>query len=160
PAGVRAGGSDVQVFEVKEVLAEGKAAAPLKPARSFALDGYAVQMLLSTDGSWLYTLDALDGKKAKVVRWDASTGKAAGEAFVKEQTDCLCMSRDGTSLYAGSHEGKRDPNSTGPSKGTVQRLDAETMKVEKTVAVPTDPYEIDATDEGIVFVSSGSGGNK
>jgi hypothetical protein len=159
PAHVKRGGSnEIQVFEVKPII-EGKAKAgsEIKPTRSITLDGFATHMFLSADGKWLYCLDVGDEQNIKVVKLDAAKGKVVAEAPLKEGTDVLCASRDGKSLFSLWHTGQHLATRVGPYEGGVQWIETDNMKVKRTLALAVDAYELDATDDGVVFISGGSG---
>jgi choice-of-anchor C domain-containing protein len=157
PAHVKRGGSnEIQVFDVKPIL-EGKpkAGSAVKPARTIPLDGFATHMFLSADGNWLYCLDVGDEQNIKVVKIDAAKGKVLAEAALKEGTDVLCASRDGKSLFSMWHAGLHNPTRAGPYEGGVQWVETDGMKVKRALALAVDAYELDATDDGVVFISGG-----
>jgi WD40 repeat protein len=151
------GGDIVHVYEVKDIL-EGKAdSAGLKPVRTIPVNGFASRLVLSPEGDVLYFLKRKDVKKPKVVRVDAAKGEVLGHLMLAEGTDNLCLTRDGKTLYAIAHPGVHSPTRLPPYQGTVQQIEAESLKLQKSVTVPTDAFGVDATDDGVVFVSGGSG---
>jgi DNA-binding beta-propeller fold protein YncE len=159
PAHVKRGGSnEIQVFEAKPIL-EGKlnAKSEVKPARTYPLEGFVTHMFLSADGKWLYCLDVGDEKSPRVLKLDASNGKTVAEAPLKEGTDVLWPSRDGKSLFTLWHSGQHLPTRAGPYEGGVEWVDTEKMKVKRSLPLAVDAFELDGTDDGIVFVSGGSG---
>src|SRR5262249_43552265 len=121
------------------------------------LDGFVTHMFLSPDGKWLYGLDVGDDKLVKVLKYDADKGTVAAEAALKEGTDVLCLSRDGNSLFSLWHTGAHLPSRQPPYEGGVQWVETATMKVKRSLALGVDAYELDATDDGVVFLSGGSG---
>jgi WD40 repeat protein len=149
---------DLQVYDVADVLA-GKADTKvrLKPAKTVPLNAVVPVLLLSPTGDALYYLHVKDEKTSKLVKLDTATLRPAGEAALAEGTDTVCQTGDGKSLYAGGHTSRRAPANPGPYQGTVQHIDVATLKVQKTVKVDLDPFDLAATNEGLVFASGGSG---
>jgi WD40 repeat protein len=152
----RSGGSDLCIYDVSEVL-EGKVKNGLAPTKTIPLGGFATHLCLSPKGDALYALVLADDKTAKAVRINPVKGDLASEAPLAERTDCLCLTRDGKHLFASARTAKRSTAGAGPYEGTVQRIDPATMKLSKTVTVEADPYDMDARDDGLVFLSGGSG---
>jgi hypothetical protein len=149
---------DLQVYDVADVLA-GKAdpKAALKPTKVIPLNAVVPCLLLSPEGDALYYLHVKDEKTSKLCKLNTATLKAAGEVALAEGTDIVCMTRDGKALYAGGHTSKRSTANPGPYQGTIQHIDLAALKVLKTANVAVDPYDLAATNEGLVFASGGSG---
>jgi hypothetical protein len=60
----------------------------------------------------------------------------------------MCLTPDGKMLVATAADG---------SGGKVQLIDPQTMELRKSIAVPSPPYDVAATNAGVVFLSGGSG---
>jgi len=158
PPAKKRGGNEIHVYDVKNVL-DGKIASgnTLRPSKVFTLNIFASQLLLTSDGASLYVLDNADPKNIKLVRLDAEKGERSGELALAENTDCLCLTRDGKKILAGSHVGTRSTTKPKPHQGSIQVIDQETMKLDKALAVPIDLFYLEAGDDGLVFASGGSG---
>jgi WD40 repeat protein len=158
PVAKKRGGNEIYVYDVKNVL-DGKIASgnTLRPSKVFPLNTFAAQLLLAPDGASLHVLDNNDPKSIKLIRLDTAKGERGGELALAENTDCLCLSRDGKKVLAGSHVGTRSSTKPKPHQGSIQVIDTETMKLDKAIAVPIDPFFLEAGDEGLVFASGGSG---
>jgi outer membrane biosynthesis protein TonB len=151
------GGSQLAVYEIRALL-EGKvnAHAEIAPVKTIQLGGFCSQLCLPPDGSCVYALDTTNPKAIKAVRANLESGKIDGAAAMPEFTEGLSLARDGRILYALSHLTGRTPNGP-PPEGAVLVIDPIAMKVIKTVSLPIDPFTMQATKAGVVFVS-GHGG--
>lgn len=155
PFGKR-GGSQLMTFAIDPVL-EGKLRPTatnneLKPAANVKLPGFCTHLFLSPDMQWLYALQNLDGKKARALKLDVQ-GKVVGEVELPDFTDGLILTRDGTGLFAMSHLQPRGVGRLTPPEGIVQVIDPTGMKLVRSIKVELDPCDIEATNEGIVFLA-------
>lgn len=149
------GKGDLCVFDVSAVL---KGDLPdgtqLTPTRTVPLGGTVSTLLMSPDGAWVYYLD-LDNDR--IGRFDTATGMVRIIDNLDSKTEAMCLTPDGTTLYAASHDGKFNHYNHGPFRGTVQKIDTAKFKVEKSVKVNAHPQDVRATNDHLVFLSAGSG---
>jgi sugar lactone lactonase YvrE len=150
------GKGDLYVFDVSAVL---KGDLPdgsrLTPRQTVPVGGTVSTLLLSPDGAWVYFLD-MDNER--IGRVNTDTGQLQGVIDkLDPMTEVMCLTPDGKTLYAASHEGKFDHYNAGPYRGTVQKIDTATFTLEKSVVVNAHPQDIRATNDHLVFLSAGSG---
>jgi hypothetical protein len=88
------------------------------------------------------------------VRVDVVANQIDGELELPESTVALCMTPDGSSLFAASSTPARTLNATGP-EGLVLEIDPKTLAVQRTIRVPIDPFDIQVSDKRLAFISSG-----
>ncbi|HWG47062.1 MAG TPA: hypothetical protein VN688_30135 [Gemmataceae bacterium] len=140
------GMGDIHVHDGR-ALREGKLkdGAVLQPTAVIPLGKKIARLILSPDGRWLYYLDITNDKSPKIGRVDTMTHQSAGEIALLEKTAEICLTPDGKTLYAAGQPM--------PGKGAVQVIDPAELKVQKEVPLPGSPYGLDATDQGMVFVS-------
>jgi hypothetical protein len=152
-----AGGSQVIIYAIRDLL-EGKLKknSELAPSKTIELGGFCTHLCISPDAETLYALDTSNPKAIKVLRVSVAKGKVDGNVRMPEYTGNLTLARDGKTLYALSH---LTPHSIkAPSlEGAILIIDPETMTLTNTVNIPIDPFAMEVTKEGIIFVS-GFGG--
>jgi WD40 repeat protein len=117
----------------------------LRPIAMIPVNGTVGSLLLSPDRKSLYYLNLTDSKAGRV---DLATLKRDRELQLAEGTEALSLTPDGKTLVAIV------ANSSG---GKVQLIDPGRMELRKTLLVPAVPYDVAATDSGLVFLSGGSG---
>jgi hypothetical protein len=154
------GVGDIHVYDVKPIL-QGKvpAGSALKPTARIPLGGAVSYLFLSPDGRSLYFLDVLKPAEARIGRVDTESLKHVSEA-VLSYAQCLCLTRDGKSLYAGiwtGGAGGGNPNSKTP--GRIQHLDPLTLKGILSRDLLVAPFDLDATRGGRVFYSHDNSNN-
>jgi hypothetical protein len=120
-------------------------AVELKPRAVIPVEGTVGSLLLSPNGKWLYYL-----AEGKLGRIDTAKRSKDRELVLAPGTDTLFLTRDGKMLYATTPGSGRAPD------GSLQVIDPLKMTRVKTIAVAT-PYDLAATDSGLVFLSGGSG---
>jgi WD40 repeat protein len=123
----------------------------LRPLATIPIRGTAANLLLSPNGKWLYFLNAAEGKLARV---NTATMRLDGELQLTDGVEVITLSPDGKTLYAVCPAPLQRSAST---DGRVQVIDPLTMAVRRTFAVPADPYDVAARDDGILYLSGGSG---
>jgi WD40 repeat protein/mono/diheme cytochrome c family protein len=116
-----------------------------RPVASVALGGSLSNLTLSPYGRWLYVLNRTD---KELVRLDAKTlavtAKHATGAAV-----AFALARDGESVFLAL-----------PDKGLSQLLvlDAATLQPREPIALPIEPFDLVAANEGTLYVSGGGTG--
>jgi WD40 repeat protein len=119
----------------------------LRPAAVLPVGGTVSHLFLSPNGKWLYYLNLTDGRAGRV---EAATLKRVGELRLAEGSEVLTLTRDGKSLYSVA------PSVDGRA-AQVQVIDPDKMALRKEFVVPAVPYDLAATDSGVLFLSGGSG---
>jgi WD40 repeat protein/mono/diheme cytochrome c family protein len=117
----------------------------LRPIATIPVNGTVGSLLLSPDRQALYYLNLTDGKAGRV---DLTTLKRDRELRLAEGTEAMCLTPDGKTLVA---------TAAGGSGGKVQVIDPGKMELRKTLQVSGVPYDVAATDGGLIFLSGGSG---
>jgi hypothetical protein len=154
------GVANLHIYEVKDILqGKGVPGTQLAPAAEVALGANVPRMCLSPDGKWVFCLKREDGAEAssKLVRISTETRKADMELDFAPGTEAICLPRDGKTLYAVASPRGHSTRTTGPYEGQIQVVDPPTMEVRRVINVDADPYDIQATNDGIVYISGGSG---
>ncbi len=131
--------------------------AQLRPAATIPLGGTVGNLILSPNGKWLYYLNLADRKLGRI---DTTKLRRAGELRLADGTESLCLTPDGKMLYAsatvsGHISGLLKGNTS--LEGRIQVIDPTKMQLLKAFSVAADPYEVVARDDGLVFVTGGSG---
>jgi hypothetical protein len=80
---------------------------------------------------------------------DLASGKPDRELRLAEGTEAVCLTPDGRALYAAAGAGERG--------GKLQVIDPATLELRKTLTLPTAPYDLAASDAGMVFLSGAAG---
>src|SRR5258708_2257318 len=119
--------------------------ADLSPSAIIPLGGTVGNLFLSPNRKWLYYLNRTESKVGRV---NLETGNRDKELPLADGTDALTMTPDGKTLVATSRDGK---------SSKVQVVDPLKMELQKSFAVDAAAYDVAATDNGLVFVSGGSG---
>jgi hypothetical protein len=110
------------------------------PARTILLRGLVGRMLASANGRWVYFLDVLNRKVGRIDT-EAGTVDRLVDAIAAGATHAFCLRPDGKKIYVSS------------DTGVIDVIDTASFKLERTVALRQGkPYEITATDRGLVFV--------
>ena len=118
----------------------------LRPAAVIPVGGTISQVLLSPDRQTLYYLNLTE---AVLGRLDLRTGDRQ-RLQLADATDAVCLTPDGSTLFA-----------TAPVKNgrattcTLQLIDPVKMQVQKTWPVAISPYDVTASDSGLVYISGG-----
>jgi hypothetical protein len=121
----------------------------LRPAAVLPVGGTISSLHLSPDRQTLYYLNLTEGKLARV---DARALRRDRVLRLAEGTDALCLTPDGKTLIATV------PVRAGRSvTGRVQIIDPVKLDLRKTFAVDVAPYDVAASDAGLVFVSGATG---
>jgi hypothetical protein len=138
--GSRRGSGDLSVFNVADLLAgKGTPGAALQPTKVIPIQTQVESLTLSPAGDWLYYLDT---KRKQIARVNTAQGKTDADlAGQKPEIHSLCLSPDGKSLYAAA-------------KDVVQKFDTATGKLQKNFPVKCHPSDIQAADDGRVFINS------
>jgi WD40 repeat protein len=118
------------------------AAEGLRPVAVVPVGGTVGNLLLSPDRAALYYLNLTD---ARLGRLDLTAPGRPRELPLAEGTEAVCLTPDGTTLYAAAPDGK------------VQVIDPRTLEVRKTLTTSAAPYDIAATDAGLVFLTGAAG---
>jgi sugar lactone lactonase YvrE len=139
----RRGVGNLFVIPMADVLANRRGEAKRKPSAEIPLRGLAATMILSPDGEWVYLLDT---HNQKIVRVSTARQKVDGELDKLEpSTQSMCLTPDGKSLYALA------------VNGALQKFDAAAWKLEKIFQVRGGHSDIQAADDGRVFLNSSEG---
>jgi hypothetical protein len=148
--------SDLEVYDVRAILAGGATGETLTPARTLAAQvPKLADLALSPDGRWLYYLSGETLSASKLVRLDTANPSARESLSAPGRTPCLCLSGDGKRVYAGGFEAK--PARPASKGGQVVAVDAAAWKVLKSVDLPGVPSAIAATNNGTLFATGLSG---
>ncbi|WP_165235278.1 S1 family peptidase [Aquisphaera insulae] len=155
------GKGDLHVYHVESLL-KGNAAGTteLAPASTISLGQNVVRMLLSPDGRYLYLLEALtDAQKApaRLVRIDIEKGAADLELDLNQGAEAISMPPAGGSLYVAISPRGHDAYAFNtPEEGTIYAVNPETFEVATKALIEIDPADIQANDQGQVYVCGGS----
>jgi hypothetical protein len=117
----------------------------LQPVDTFPVGGTVGGLLLSPDQNVLYYFNRTD---ARLGRIDLAPPKRTRELNLLAGTEAVCLSPDGTTLYALV---------PGP-ESMLQIIDARTLEVRNRRALRTPAYDLAATHDGLVFLSGDGGG--
>ncbi|HEY7312396.1 MAG TPA: hypothetical protein VH643_23735, partial [Gemmataceae bacterium] len=149
------GPADIYIYDVKKILAgEDLSDHMLRPAAMVPVKAELTHLQATADARWIYYLDAVDWKGARLGRIDAATRKADRTTTVSDATRAFGLGRDGKTLYIGRT--RRDPKA-GPQQlqGEIQVFDPATMAVRGSIDVPSKPKEIAVEDELLFFGGEG-----
>jgi sugar lactone lactonase YvrE len=139
----RRGTGDLYLFPVSDLLAGREAPGKqLQPSKVIPIGGLVPSLALSPAHDWLYCLDATN---RKIVRVNTGQARADGELPVEAGTDAMCLTPDGKTLYTVTHGGK------------LQKFDVARWRLERTFEVGGACRDIQATDDGLVFINSAEG---
>ncbi len=119
--------------------------ADLAPTATIPLGGSIGNVFLSPNRKWLYYLNLTESKVGRV---NLETGKRDKELRLADGTDALALTADGKTLVATA------PDRT---RSKVQIIDPIKMELRKSFAVDAASFDVAAADNGLVFVSGGSG---
>jgi S1-C subfamily serine protease len=163
------GTSELHFYDVKDILeGEAESGTELRPSHKLPLGANVAQMLMAPDGGKLFYLTSSDQpanpgqqgwipRNVKLVRVDTANPELDLEIKLADGTDGLCMTPDGKTIYlTGSSKGHSAYN-FGPFEGFVQVIDPATLQQRKRIIIEADPYCTAATNDGLLFVSGGSG---
>jgi WD40 repeat protein len=134
----------------------GSAGASPSPAAVIPVGGTVSHLFLSPNGKWLYYLNLTDGKAGRV---DAVALKRVAELRLADGAEVLALTRDGKTLYSVAPH-KPEAQAPGPRvslEGLVEVIDPVKMAVRKSFTVQAVPYDLAATDGGVLFLSGGGG---
>ncbi len=121
-------------------------ASELRPSAVIPVGGTISQVLLSPDRQTLYYLNLTE---AVLGRLDLRTGDRQ-RLRLAQDTDAVCLTPDGSKLFATA------PVKNGPATTcTLQLIDPVKMQVQKTWPVAISPYDVTASDNGLVYISGG-----
>jgi WD40 repeat protein len=145
PPDYKFGPGDLHLYDVKDIL-DGKAEGgrKLTPLRTVKLDLRVSDLAVNAEGTALYYLGVKRDGAHIIGRVDPTKGAVTGEAYLSGGTNCMCLTRDGKTIYAGA---------PGGGAGFLQILPTATMRVEQTLGVSIKPYSLDAAEDGRIFVS-------
>jgi hypothetical protein len=108
-------------------------------------------LYLSPDRQWLYYLNVTDARLGRV---EAATNRRGRELRLTEGTDALALSRDGKTLAATAAVAGVNKGSAGCQ---LQIIDPAKWEIRKDFTVAASPYDVAASDAGLVYVSGGDG---
>jgi dipeptidyl aminopeptidase/acylaminoacyl peptidase len=133
--------------ESRPTVAPAHAPTSLRPIASVELGGTLAGPVLSPDGRWLYVLDRTAGRllrlDAATLRTTANVPVPAGAAFA--------LARDSRGLFITA------PKEQGAA-GALRVLDPATLAERRAIPLATEPYDVAAGANGLVFVSGGGTG--
>ncbi|HEV3167924.1 MAG TPA: trypsin-like peptidase domain-containing protein [Isosphaeraceae bacterium] len=153
------GVGNLHVYEVKEIIeGKGDPGSVLEPATIIPIGGDVACMLASPTGKWIFCLvqPELKGGDCRLVRIDTESRKADMEVDLAPATEAFCLTPDGKMIYAIASPKGHHYSAPGPLEGQVQAIDPATLEVRKVVQVEADPYDVQAMNNGMVFLSGGS----
>lgn len=124
----------------------GPVASELKPLEVLPVGGTISGMTLAPDHKTLFYLNLTEGVLGRL---DLATGQRQ-RLRLAAGTDAFCLTPDGKTLaaIAPAVEG-------GKSACRLQIVDAQPLKLRQTWTVPIDPFDVVASDAGLVFISGG-----
>jgi hypothetical protein len=135
------GVADLHLYNIRSLPPSGKS---LTPTKVISLRGIVQHLVMSPDDSWLYYLDTHNRKVGRVDLKQAKLDRETNQ--FQAGTNALCLTPNGKSLYTCS------------SVNVVQRLDAATLRLEKTIKFDQGkPDGIQATDTGYVLLTTSEG---
>jgi hypothetical protein len=118
----------------------------LRPLATIPIGGTLTGLSLSPDRTALFYLNLTDGKAGRI---DLATLERQREVQLADGTEVLILRRDGKWLYSAS--------ATGRNAGQVQVIDPAKLEVTRSFPVPAVPYDLVATDSGLLLISGGAG---
>jgi mono/diheme cytochrome c family protein len=115
----------------------------LRPVSVFPVGGTVGSLLLAPDRTALYYLNLTEARLGRV---DLGTPQREREVRLLDGTEAICLTPDGTTLYAvvPGREAK------------LQVIDARKLELRKTLAIRGVVYDVAAADNGHVYLSGGS----
>jgi WD40 repeat protein/mono/diheme cytochrome c family protein len=120
----------------------------LQPTTVLTVGGTISQVLLSPDKQTLYYLNLTEGVLGRL---DLRTRERT-RLRLADATEAICLTPDGSMLFATAAV-----KSGQATTCNLQMIDPVKMEVRKSWSIPTAPYDLAATDKGLVFIS-GAGG--
>jgi CHAT domain-containing protein len=151
---------DLHVYDLRSRLDGQKdAGSALAPVSIIPLGANVPQMFSSRDGRSIFCLlrDSSARGPARLIRVDADACKVDCELQLPAGTEVICLTPDGSTLYAAVSTTGHTPDLSAAQEGQIVEIDASTLGVRRTVRVGHDPCDIQANDAGLVFLSGGSG---
>ena len=168
-AGKQGGAPELHLFDVKEILeGEAESGAELRPARKLSLAANIRQLLMTPDGRKLFCLSASEQSSTsdargsipsgvKLSRVDAASMEVDAEAKLSDGTGSCCMAPDGKAIYVAGSTKPHSADNFGPFDGFVQLVDPATLQPRQRIDIDGDPFSLAATNDGLLFISGGSG---
>src|SRR5262249_44334119 len=133
---------------------EGPARPALRPAATLSISGTVSNLLLSPNGRWLWSFNQADGK---LTRFDTRSMKKDRDLQLAEGTETVTLSSDGKVLYATPPAAANAAGGRRGAEAQLQVINPLTMEKVKSLTVEADPYDVAASDDGLVYLSGGSG---
>jgi WD40 repeat protein len=124
----------------------GSADAVLKPAAVIPVGGTIGNMMMSPNRKWLFLLNR---SSDQLVQVDTATAKVMRTWNLPDGCETFTLTHDGKAIYLAGLDNDR-PH--------VFELDPIALKVRSKFRVETEPYDIAASDSGLVFLSGSGGG--
>ena len=155
------GKGDLHVFDIATLLTgDDGGATELTPVAKVPLGANVIRMILSAYGRYLFLLETLTDAKnppAKLVRVDTQAGAADLELDLDQGATAICVSPSGKSLYVAiSPRGHEYHSRDRPEEGTIYLVGMDNFEVVKKAMIELDPSDIQANDQGLVYVAGGS----
>ncbi|MFO0964252.1 MAG: hypothetical protein U0793_01515 [Gemmataceae bacterium] len=154
------GGAQIMVFDLRDVMDSKVKPTPSKdlfnPVRSFDLPAFCTHIALSPGGDSLYCLENKLSKAARALRVGVEKGEVMAETPLHELSDGMALAPDGKHLYVISRTGPRTGAKAGGVTGKLHVIDTADMKA-AVIEIPIDPNDLDANNDGLVFVSGYAG---
>jgi hypothetical protein len=122
-----------------------------KTLATLKLNAVVSDLFLSSNGKHLY---ALDLSEAKVLKIDTSSMTVAAAADVVENAVAMCLRPDEKALYVAGRDPLAAASETAKGRGTLQTLDPTTLRVTQSFALDAAPFDLEATDKGLIFMST------
>ena len=154
------GPGKLHVYDIKSILDKPNVTGTtLAPIAVLPQEVSLPQMLRSKDGTGIYCLERDTSRRGPVrlFRVDTATNKVAGKLDLPVGTETMCLTPDGSTLYAAVSTKGHTGDLSAIQEGQIVEVDSASLKVRRTAAIAHDPYDIQANDAGLVFVSGGSG---
>ena len=127
----------------------------ISPAGTATLDFSATDVLLDPTRPYLY---ATDGARKRLVVYDVGTHSVVKEFPFDYEPEAIAISPANDFLYVGlvtrPHDGFWRDNE---QEGYVTVIDLAHLSIDRTFRINLDPYDLAATSNGYLYVSSGSG---
>lgn len=112
---------------------------------------------LSADGKTMWLLNARDPANPRLLKLDAAKLEIVEELALPAKTEAMSLSPDGKWLYACTTvSGHRYYDDKSSDEGRIHRINPATLKIDKTITIEADPWDIAAFDDGQLVVSGGS----
>lgn len=126
---------------------------PWSPSKIIPINATLPDLIFSPDGQWLYLLNA---SNSCVQRLDMKSLEVDEKTItVTDGAEKMRMHPNGKMLYvAGSPNGH---DHTHTRDGKLDIIDTKTWKIEKTRALPFDPWDFVVDDRGLLFFTIGGG---